>query len=297
MKEDDLPRMVFVCGAPRSGTDLLVDFLTVSRRAGWIPQSLADHPDRLSLAGRVNRQSWPLLGEFFLERRAAWKSVPAPATDARFLEHHCPEFTPPIDAPVMPGPGRVSEASRDRLRGVVTDLAHRQRRSALVLTYTGFPRIRMLREVFPDARFIQSIRDPRSVAYQMVRKVEKMDRSFLEFHEAYAALMPEVLQDRLKELPDSPLVFCGVYARWLHELYKQELAELPEGRGMEVAYSDLLSRPRPTLKKVLEFADFPFNKRFEYYLKFHDIQVSNLRSNRNLNDEESDQLARAVAPV
>ena len=109
--------------------------------------------------------------------------------------------------------------------------------------------------------------------------------------------MPDVLQDRLKELKMEPLSFCGVYVRWLHEQYKEELGEIPKSHRMEVAYSDILSRPMHPCNRALEFAGFPVDKRFSYYLKYHYIQVSNKRMQRKLNDEETELLAEAIAPI
>jgi hypothetical protein len=155
----------------------------------------------------------------------------------------------------------------------------------------------MLRSIFPNAKFIHTIRDPRSVAYQMIRKSQKVDHTFLEQRKSFISLMPDVLQDRLKALNETPIAFCGVYTRWMHDLYKQEFAELPEEDHIEAAYSDLLSRPEKTLKKTLAFCGYPHNKRFKYYVKFHDIQISNLRTNRNLSNDEADQLTQAVSAV
>jgi hypothetical protein len=286
-----------VCGTRHSGSHLLLDFLSVPRQAGWIPDRLAEQPDRLSRASCIHRQSWFLLGEFFLERRKEWKSVPEPAITSDFLTHYLSQFNDQESEPFLPGPEHVSDEEVERLREAVKTIAYYQRKNNLVIGYEGFPRIRMLRRVFPQAKFIQSIRDPRSVAYQMIRKIMKVDHSFLNQRKAYTDLMPEALKQRLEELPDTPVSFCGVYTRWLHELYKEEMAELPEEDQLEVSYSDLLSRPERTLKKTLRFAGFPHDKRFAYYLKFHDIQISNQRTNRNLSTDESEQLTQAVAPL
>jgi len=76
MKDESLPHIIFVCGTQHSGSNLLLDFLSVPKNAGWIPERLAEQPQRLSISRSVNRQNWPLLGEFFLERRKIWKSLP-----------------------------------------------------------------------------------------------------------------------------------------------------------------------------------------------------------------------------
>ncbi|MDF3130303.1 sulfotransferase [Kiritimatiellaeota bacterium B1221] len=295
--DNTMPEMLFVVGAPRSGSSVLLDFLTVPKTVAWIPQRLGEHPEKLSLARRANKLNWPLLGEFYLERRSVWKSVPEPANGESFWSHYMHGFTPHDAEPYIPGPEQVSSEDMEKMREIIREICYMQRRQRFVAEYNGFPRIRILKSVFPKAKFIQVLRDPRSVAYQMVKRAEGANLPLWKEREKWAALMPEVLQARLKNLPDTPLNFCGVLVRWYHELYKIEMDELHEMDKMEVAYSDLLSRPDKILGKVMKFADLPQNKRFKYYVKFHDIQQSNQRTNRNLNSTEAEQLAQAVEKV
>ena len=295
MSQHDLPEMFFVVGAPLSGNTTLLDFLTVPKRVGWIPQRLANKPEKLHLATRARRLNWPLLGEFFLERRSEWKSVPEPARKEEFWEHYLPRFTPSEDQIYVPGPGDVSEEEVKKIREVIKEICFLQKRDRFVSTYSGFPRIRLLRSIFPEAKFIQILRDPRSVAYQMVKKNNRFKHQYWEQKDQLMGLLPEPLQARLQSLSDTPLNYCGVMVRWYHDLYKLEMGELPGEDRLEVAYSDLLSRPEITLKKVMRFSGLDMDKRFKYFLKFHDIQYSNQRTNRNLDNEEAEELALAVS--
>ncbi|MGA0333677.1 MAG: sulfotransferase family protein [Kiritimatiellia bacterium] len=297
MNRDHLPKMIFVVGAPRSGSSLLLDFLTVHKNVGWIPQTLDANPAKLSLASSANRLNWPFLGEFFLERRSVWERVPEPANGDGFWSYYLKHFAPVDTQPFVPGPEHLLEGEGDAVIEAVKEICYRQRRDTFVAEFNGFPRIRMMREIFPDAIFLQVIRDPRSVAYQMVRRTESVNHALWKERKKWIALMPGPLQERLQSLPETPLNFCGILVRWYHDLYRIEMGELPPDRGLEVAYSDLLSRPDWMMKKVMNFLDFPLNKRFRYFLKFHNIQFSNRRTQRNLNTEEAKQLAQAVAAI
>lgn len=292
---DDVdPRITFLVGAPRSGATLLLDFLTVPKEAAWISRYLERNPAGTRRAAAVRRLTWPLLGEFWLERRHAWKRVPCPAEGVDFWEHYLQEFSPSEEAPFVPGPQHVEDGEAEKLREAVHEICRRQRSRTFVAHYSGFPRVAMLRGVFPHARFIQLMRDPRSVAYRMVRKIEGGDHTFWEHRRAYREIMPEDLRARLDELEDTPLNFSGVFVRWLHNLYRDELKALPGEDWMEIAYADLMARPEPTLKRALAFVDLPFDKRFRYFLKYHPIQESNRRTKRNLSEKEVEQLEEAV---
>lgn len=293
MEEQD-PHPTFLVGAPRSGTTLLLDFLTVPREAAWISRRLGRNPSRLGRSSEVRRLGWPLLGEFWLERRHAWKGVPEPAEGPEFWEHYLRNFSPPAEAPFVPGPDHLADEEAERLREAVREVCRGQRRLKFVGQYSGFPRVAMMRSVFPGAKFIQLMRDPRSVAYRMARKIGKDDPDLWENRHACREIMPAELRARLDELEDTPLNFSGVFVRWLHNLYREELEALPEADRMEIAYADLMARPKPTLKRALAFVDLPFDKRFKYYLKYHPIQEGNRRTKRNLSRKEAEQLAEAV---
>jgi len=272
----------------------LLDFLTVPKRMAWVPEKLEANPGRLHLATEVRKLNWPLLGEFWLERRFAWKRVPSPAEGEGFWEHYLPAFTPPVDAPYVPGPEHVTDEEAERLRNAVREVCACQHRSDFVGQYAGFPRVRLLRKVFPEARFIQVVRNPRSVAYHLVRRIEGGDHKLWGNREAWKAVMPSELRERLEGLEDTPLNFSGVLVRWYHNLYQEELGTLPEEDRAEVAYADLMGHPERTLKRAIKFVGMEYDKRFDYYLKYHSIHQNNRRTKRNLSTEETEQLEKAV---
>lgn len=53
MSSSSSPEMIFVCGTQRSGVDLMLDFLSAPKPAGWLPDKLATHPNRLRHAKRI----------------------------------------------------------------------------------------------------------------------------------------------------------------------------------------------------------------------------------------------------
>ncbi len=289
--------IIFVTGAPRSGSTTLLDFLTVNREVGWIPEVLSGKPAQLSLAKRVRRQHWPLLGDFWLERRYAWKRVTSPAEDHAFWAHWIPGFDPDPAAPQLPAADGLTEDQIRTARQAVEAVCRKQGVHKFVGQYTGVDRVELLRRIFPEARFIQLMRDPRSVAYQLARRITDEDHPFWTHREAWVELLPAVLQQRLTQLDDTPINFCGVMVRWYHLLFKNAFAALPEEDWMEVAYADLMASPEPTLKRVFRYTGFAFNNRFQYYLKYHQVHNSNHRTQRNLTEEESEQLVEAVASV
>lgn len=289
-------QVLFVVGAPRSGSTLLLDFLTAHPQTSWICEDLDTHPGELKRAARIRRFDWPLLGEFWFERRYAWEKLPSPAENSGFWDHWLPGFSHTDTEPHPPRPDEVREEDVVKAREALAELCAYQRRSFFVGQCTGFPRVALLRRVFPQARFIQSLRDPRSIAFWMAKQFNKNPENPLWVNrEVWKKAMPEALSARLDTLELTPLNFSGVLIRWYHQCLRAELQELPGSDRLEVGYSDLLSKPEETLKRVFRFAGLPHCKRLDTYLKYHSIHGKNQRSRKEMTQIESDQLEQAVA--
>ena len=119
MSSSSSPEMIFVCGTQRSAVDLMLDFLSAPKPAGWLPDKLATHPNRLRHAKRIRYQNWPVLGEFFLERRNHWKSVPSPGRADVFLSSYLSNFNLAGRTFTPPGPEDVKEGEAEALKEMV----------------------------------------------------------------------------------------------------------------------------------------------------------------------------------
>ena len=286
---------VFLVGAPRSGTSMLLDLITGQPELGWVSNRLDKDPEHVDLARKERRFDWPLLGEYWFERRYDVKHLTYPADSHGFWEHYLPGFKVDLGQPRIPGPEEVSDEDAVRCRDAVEDVQALQNKTFFVAHYSGFPRVAMMRKVFPEAKFIQLQRDPRSVAIRLSREWEQHpDQGLWPVREEWKALMPVDLRQRLEEIADTPLNMAGVMVRWWHELYRQELDRLPETDRLSLAYADLLAKPDKTLKRAVKFLGLEPSPRLKRYIRFHQIQERNKRMSKELSDEESAQLEKAV---
>ncbi len=289
-------QIVFIIGPPRSGTSLVLDFLSAHPDMGWVDDRLDASPGELSLAKRIRCFDTPWLGEFRFERRFARPSLPQPAENGGFWRYWLPGFDPDPGCPAPPEPHVTHEAAVLRARQALASLCALQRRDRFVGQHTGFPRVALLRRVFPEARFIQCLRDPRSVAWWMAKQIEKEENHPLWSRRAeLEAAMPPGLAKRLGSLEKTPLNFAGVMVRWYHERTREELARLPEAHHKAVAYADLLSHPADTLRRLFGWLGLRDCRRIRTYLQYHNIHDNNRRRRREMSERESEQLEHAVA--
>jgi len=276
----------------------MLDLITGQPDFAWVSNKVNAAPEKLGLSGKNRQFDWPLLGEYWFERRYHVKRLPHPAEDTDFWEHYLSGFKVDPKAPRIPGPEDVSDEEAKRCLDAVNEIQILQNKDFFVAQYNEWPRVAMLRKVFPEAKFIQLQRDPRSVAFRLAKSWEKTSEETLwTEREAWKGIMPDPLRARFDDLADTPLNFAGVMVRWWHERYKQEFQDIPDEDWLSLAYADLLAHPQKTVARALKFLGMKASPRVKRYIKFHQIQDKNQRLRKDLSDDVAAQLERAVKKV
>ncbi len=114
-------------------------------------------------------------------------------------------------------------------------------------------RIPLLRELFPDARFIHIIRDPLVVVPSTIRMWDIMARE--------NALKRGWIKPEIRET-------SAVLKSFLDEVEEQK-EQIPPGHFIEVSFEELEKNPVATLKKLCEDLDLSFSRDFEQALRNH----------------------------
>ena len=138
-------------------------------------------------------------------------------------------------------------------------------------------RIRLLLDLFPDARFVHIHRDP----YDVFRSTRHMVRT-----------VQPVFQLQASPPLDGDDTILGVYAE-MYDAYFEQRGLIPEGRLCDVGYEDLLREPLAvvgSIYRTLGLAGFEgVQARLETYLG----SISDYRKNRL--DDLPDPLRRRIA--
>ena len=135
-------------------------------------QMLARHPQLAFLVPHVDQNpSQPALNSLVLDwldspagRNSELRASIAPAEAWRFWDHYVPGFSRPFrDLKADDVTVKVIES----LHRVVPKLLT-EKRTRLLVKLTGWTRIGFIKEVFPDAKVLHLVRDPRAVAASLL---------------------------------------------------------------------------------------------------------------------------------
>jgi hypothetical protein len=242
---------LFVVGHWRTGTTLLHDLLACDPQFSYPDFFACFNPNQVLLTEGFFRNyahflapeqrpmdnmavGWnkPQEDEFAL----CLLGVPSPYADLAF----------PRSAPLAPGALDLSGLSEHQLRlwkrtfqRYVQLLSYRDPRPLVLKSPPHTARVPILLELFPKARFVHIVRDPRVVVPSTVHMIQSMTRSHC------LQRPPETLENDLWErvLTQYELL----YRRW-----EQARPLLPSGQMHELRYEDLIRDPLGQLRQVYQ---------------------------------------------
>ena len=118
-------------------------------------------------------------------------------------------------------------------------------------------RVRLLNSIFPDAKFIHTIRDGRAVAFSILNKIDIAGDRFALFDVGFK----DILGDKYK--PDrSELYNYGL--AWAEFVRKgREANAVAQNRYYEVRYEKLATEPYDELRNIVDFCELEWYSEFE----------------------------------
>ena len=245
-----MPPPVFILGHWRSGTTHLYNILSRSPRLGFVPPLATGMPWDMLLLGRwlrpVLEQMLP--AERFIDRIPVKPDSPqedeaAMANLQPVSFYHALYFPRKLRETAAHGvffdgcSPREVERWRRRFVYFLQKLSLQQGGRRLVIknpVYTA--RVAMLRDLFPDARFIHIHRNP-YVVFQSMRNF------YTKLLEAYALQSFDEVEAQIDEL------ILETYPRMMDRL-QRDTADLPPDRFIELGYTQLDSEPLDVVEKI-----------------------------------------------
>lgn len=292
-KAAEMAPPVFILGHWRSGTTHLYNIMVKGGAFGFVPPVATGLPwDLFGIAKVFN----PLLERALPEHRFI-DNIPvtpdspqedeiAVANMSPLSFYHGIYFPRAFDELVRRGlffdgcaPAEV-EAWRQRFVYLMRKLYLHQKRRPLLIknpVYTG--RLAMLRDMFPDAKFVHIHRNPYDV--------------FVSMRNFYTKLLAEfALQDYAHVDIDETIL--GVYERMMTAL-EADAASMPPDRYVELSYADLDARPIEAVEAVYQALALPgfdaARPKFEAYL----ASVKSFEKNKfAYSDEAAEKVERRL---
>jgi hypothetical protein len=212
-----------------------------------------------------------------LSRAARWRLYPVEAYD--FWETYAPGFARPCRDLLAED---VTPVVRRRLRHALSKIGS-ARRSRLLVKITGWPRIRYLKEIFPDARFIHIYRDGRAVASSWLTM--RWFRGWSGPAQWLWGELDDVQEAKWLRHDRSFIALAAIAWEILMKAFDEARAAIPVGDYLEISYEDLCKNQRETFRRAIDFAGLPWSPPLE-----HAIRAARLRA---ANDKWREQLSIA----
>lgn len=269
--------LFFVIGTGRCGSSLVTEVIARHPEVGFV-SGVDDKLPGLDLRGRWNnalfRRSSPRdAGLVTFRHRARYlergRLRVAPSEGWKLLERQV--------SPLLPATRRDLLASdltpwlRMRLRRFFERRMRAQRRRMFVHHVTGWPRTGLLQAAFPDARFVNVIRDGRAVASSWLQM--PWWSGFEGPSNWSLGPLPAAYAGEWERSGRSFVVLAGLAWKLLMDAFDSARMAIPPRQWLDVRYEDVLAEPRKQFAVMLEFLGLDWTPRFEAGFRRHHFSI------------------------
>lgn len=258
---------VFAIGTGRSGLTPLMHLIAYHPAFAWPTRYNNTWPKQYWVSALSRVVDLPLFNSSLKYKRF----VPKHGENYRFWTSHYLGFEEPFRDLVADD---VTPSVRKALRKAVTEVARYQGKERFIGEYSGYSRIAFLDAVFPDSQFVHIVRDGRAVANSYTNT--PWWRGWRGIYGwRWGVPDPELLA-LLDKYDQSFLALAAIHWKMLINNILEKSEALPKERLLVVRYEDLVSDPRETAFRCLEFLGLDTNsRRLERHLSTVDIVDAN----------------------
>lgn len=244
--------VVFLLGAGRSGTTLLYKLLSIHRSVSYLNNYQNRYPQFnftaflqriLNQFPEYKRTTWFKKhgGAYFDQRRKWLQSIVPTPSEAESVYVSCgiPTFRTD-DFLVQPHVAQCLINKFESVRRISGGEVLLSKRTA------NNRRIPILKQIFPDAKYIHLVRDGRSVAYSLLRVAWWNDHILYWTGKTPRQMVAE---------GSNSLVLAA--QNWVEEMHSLEkgMDLLEDHQLLQVRYDDLLKNPQQQLQRMLDFME------------------------------------------
>lgn len=250
---------VFIVGAGRSGTTLLYKLISLHPEVSFISQFDRSLPAWLpsQFAGRFLRP-FPSLkrifwfkdegNAYFIDRPLVKKIIPSPVEAERIYTECGLSVYPDEEVKDLEQTKKCMMARFTRMQ------RHGGGRVIVSKRTSNNQRIRLLNSIFPQAKFVNVVRDGRAVAFSLGQ---------VEWWHQHKLWWAEKTPGELEQQGFSALEVCA--RNWIEDIeaIKTGLQDIDNNRVIDITYERLMDDPEMELARILEFIGLNCKSSFE----------------------------------
>jgi hypothetical protein len=270
--------LFFVFGTGRCGSSLVTEVIARHPEVGFV-SNLDDKLAGFDLRGRYNnalfRRSAPRdAGLVTFRHRARYlergRLRVAPSEGWNLLERQVSPLIPATRRDLLAGD--LTPWLEFRLRRFFERRIQAQRRRMFLHHLTGWPRAGLFQAAFPNARFVNVIRDGRAVASSWLQM--PWWSGFEGPSNWSLGPLPEPYAREWQQSGRSFVVLAGLAWKLLMDAFDLARMAIPPRQWLDVRYEDILAEPRKQFAVMLEFLDLEWTPRFEAGFARHRFSTS-----------------------
>jgi Sulfotransferase family len=272
--------LVFFIGTGRCGSTPIVEVVSRHRDVGFV-SNFDDKLSFMNMAGRWNnslhRLSAPRDPRMrpFRDRRKlleVGRFRIAPSEGWSILDR---QVAPVISTPVRDlVAGDCTPWLKGRLKGFFERRMATQNRPVFVHHLTGWPRTGLLHAAFPDARFVEVVRDGRAVANSWLQM------GWWQGYRGPAAWhlgpLPPAYAEEWVASGRSFVTLAGLGWKILIDAFEVARSQIPPSQWLQVRYEDVVAEPRKHIADIVDFSGLTWTDDFERAFAQYPFEASRI---------------------
>lgn len=285
-----MKNLVFIIGTGRCGSSFVHEILAKHESVGFV-SNIEDNVSFLNQNGRWNNTLYrSYLGQF--TKKGGIRFAPSEAYQLITREI----------SPIYRNSNRdlldtdVSPWLRNGFCDFFEKRAEIQKKLIFSHKYTGWPRIRFFREIFPNAKFIHVIRDGRSVANSWLQ-MPWWDGYRGPENWQWGTLAKEYREEwevRGRSYPH----LAGILWKLLMVEFEKAEATLSQENYLKIRYEDILEQPKESFEKMLHFSGLEWTSKFEKQFLKQSIRKGRSRAfKKDLNTQQLAEIELSISDI
>ena len=264
-------RPVFIIGCPRSGTTYLLRVLASNTNFTWVSHHVNNEPEKYILVKKLE-----LYKPFFFGKRNYFKAslsnpnYPAACEPWFFWNHYFPYFQWKkefCDVPKNASPDDINDEEVQKIRSVVGEMCKINGTNVFLSKYTDFPRIQLMKKVFPNSKFIHLVRDGRAVASSYNQKIQSGEFKTSKEEMNWVSAWQKNRQEAYLKKYRNPTAFTLYQWMFFLDEILNELKTLRKNEFITVRYSDLIADTKKEVQKILNFVEVTMDANMKFFIK------------------------------